>query len=323
MSTDTPAPQRPALQRPKSGSASGRSHAGSILLLLGLALCWGYNWVVMKIGLQDAGPVAFAAIRCLGGAIILGLVMLAMRRSFRIVEPWTVAVIGLLQTALAQGLIAMALHGGQAGKSAVLNYTLPVWVMILGFLFLKERPRLMQWLATLVAFAGVMVMTFLNGRPGSLAPIVYALSASLCWGAGTVVTQALMRRHSGRIDTLALTAWQLFLGGLVLTLLALVVPEAPLHWTTSLILALIYNVGPASAIAFLLWFMLQQRIEANILSLIVLIVPLVGIAAGWVQLGEQPSEPDAIGMALILAAIAGMVLSQRKRAPAAAVADAA
>jgi Integral membrane protein DUF6. len=123
-----------------------RSHAGSLLLLLGLAVCWGYNWVVMKIGLHDAGPVAFAAIRCLGGAIILGLVLLALRRSFRVPEPWTVAAIGLLQTALAQGLIAMALSGGEAGKSAVLNYTLPVWVMILGFLFLKNgRGRCSGW----------------------------------------------------------------------------------------------------------------------------------------------------------------------------------
>jgi drug/metabolite transporter (DMT)-like permease len=298
-----------------------RSHAGSLLLLLGLAVCWGYNWVVMKIGLADAGPVAFAAIRCLGGAILLALVLLALRRSFRIVEPWTVAAIGLLQTALAQGLIAMALHGGQAGKSAVLNYTLPVWVMILGFLFLKERPRLMQWLATAVAFAGVMVMTFLNGKAVSWEPIALALSASICWGAGTIVTQALMRRHAGRIDTVVLTAWQLGIGGVILTVLAFVVPEAPLHWTTSLVLSLIYNVGPASAVAFLLWFMLQQRIEANVLSLIVLIVPLVGIAAGWLQLGEQPSLPDAVGMALILSGIAVMVLSQRRKLPVTAQAE--
>jgi drug/metabolite transporter (DMT)-like permease len=166
-----------------------------------------------------------------------------------------------------------------------------------------------------------MVMTFLNGKTGSPEPILYALSASICWGAGTVVTQQLMRRHAGRIDTLALTAWQLFIGGVVLTLLAFVVPEAPLHWTTSLVLALIYNVGPASAVAFLLWFMLQQRIEANVLSLIVLIVPLVGIAAGWLQLGEQPSVPDAIGMALILAGIAVMVLSQRRKLPVTAQAE--
>lgn len=298
-----------------------RSHAGSLLLLLGLAVCWGYNWVVMKVGLHDAGPVAFAAIRCLGGAIILGFVLLALRRSFKMVEPWTIVAIGLLQTALAQGLIAMALHGGQAGKSAVLNYTLPVWVMILGFLFLKERPRLMQWLATLVAFTGVMVMTFLNGKAVSWEPIVFALSASICWGAGTIVTQALMRRHAGKIDALALTFWQLFIGGVVLTGLAFIVPEAPLHWTTSLILALLYNVGPASAVAFLLWFMLQQRIEANVLSLIVLIVPLVGIAAGWLQLGERPSLPDAIGMALILTGIAVMVVSQRRKLPVTAQAE--
>ena len=298
-----------------------RSHAGSILLLLGLAVCWGYNWVVMKIGLHDSGPVLFAAIRTMGGGAILAVVMLAMRRRFKIVEPWTVIAIGLLQTTAAQGLIAMALNSGQAGKSAVLNYTLPIWVMLLGFLFLKERPRPMQWLATLVAFTGVMVMTFLNGKAVSWEPIVFALSASICWGAGTIVTQALMRRHGGKIDALALTFWQLFIGGMVLTVLAFVVPEAPLNWTPSLILALIYNVGPASAVAFLLWFMLQQRIEANVLSLIVLIVPLVGIAAGWLQLGERPSLPDAIGMALILTGIAVMVVSQRRKLPVTAQAE--
>jgi drug/metabolite transporter (DMT)-like permease len=47
----------------------------------------------------------------------------------------------------------------------------------------------------------------------------------------------------------------------------------------------------------------------------VLIVPLVGIVAGWVQLGEQPSGTDAIGMVLILTAIAVMVLTQRRRTP--------
>src|SRR5689334_10622396 len=137
-----------------------------MLLLAGLALLWGYNWVVLKIGITDSGPVAFAAIRMIGGAAILTAALLAMRRSFRIVEPWTVAAIGLFQTAGAQGLIALALHGGEAGKSAVLNYTLPVWVMFLGFLFLKERPRLGQWLATAVALIGIATMAFVGGKPG-------------------------------------------------------------------------------------------------------------------------------------------------------------
>lgn len=291
-----------------------RSHAGSMLLLLGLAVCWGYNWVVMKIGLHDSGPVAFAAMRMMGGAAILAVVLLLMRRSLKIVEPRTVILIGLLQTTAAQGLIAMALNGGQAGKSAVLNYTLPIWVMLLGFLFLKERPRRAQWIATLVALSGVLIMTFLGGHTSSTRSIFYALTASICWGGGVLITQQLLRRHP-KMDVLALTTWQMIAGSLALGLIALVVPEAPLHWTRSLVLAVLYNVGPATAVAFLLWFMLQQRIDAGTLSLIVLIVPLVGIAAGWVQLGEQPSGPDAIGMALILAAIAGMVLSQRRKAP--------
>jgi drug/metabolite transporter (DMT)-like permease len=292
------------------------SHAVSILLLLGLALCWGYNWVVMKIGVHYAGPVEFAAIRMFGGAMILVLVMLALRRPLKIVEPWTVAAIGLFQTTASQGLIAMALHGGEAGKSAVLNYTLPIWVMILSFVFLKERPRTGQWIATAVALTGVVVMTFAGGRPTTLEPVFLALGASISWGCGVVVNQAFMRRHAGKIDTLALTTWQMVIGGALLALIAMFIPEAPMQWNAALVLAILYNIGPATAVAFLLWFALQRRIEANILSLVVLIVPLVGIAAGWLQLGEQPSTTDAIGMALILAAIALMVLTQRRRDPA-------
>jgi len=298
-----------------------RSHAGSILLLLGLALCWGYNWVVMKIGLQDSGPVAFAAMRMMGGAAILTVVLLVMRRSFKILEPRTVLVIGLLQTTAAQGLIAMALSSGQVGKSAVLNYTLPIWVMLLGLIFLKERPRLAQWIATFVALAGVLIMTFLGGHTSSPQSIAYALCASISWSGGVVITQSLLRRHPGKIDVLVLTTWQMIAGSLVLGLVALFMPEAPLHWTPHLVLAVLYNVGPATAVAFLLWFTLQQRLDANLLSLIVLIVPLVGIGLGWLQLGERPSEPDAIGMLLIMGAIAGMVLSQRRRVPAPVVVE--
>ena len=298
------------------GPAPKRSHAGSILLLLGLALLWGYNWVALKVGVRDSGPVAFAAIRMLGGAAILVLVLLATRRSFKIAEPWTVAAIGLFQTAGAQGLIAFALRTGEAGKSAILNYTLPIWVMILGFLFLKERPGAGQWMATAVALAGIGTMAFLGGKPGSLEPVLYALGASFSWGIGVVINQALMRRHPGGIDTVVLTTWQMVVGALVLGVVALSVPEASIQWTPGFILAVLYNVGPATAVAFLIWFALQRRIEANTLSLIVLVVPLVGVAAGSIQLGERPSLTDTIGMMLILAAIALMVLTTPKKAPA-------
>jgi drug/metabolite transporter (DMT)-like permease len=292
------------------------------MLLLGLAVLWGYNWVVLKIGVEDAGPVAFAAIRMMGGAVILVAVMLGIRRGFRILEPWTVAAIGLLQTTGSQGFIALALRSGEAGKSAVLNYTLPVWVLILGFLLLNKRPRLGQWLAAGVALCGILIMAFVGGKAGTLEPVLYALAASFCWGIGVILTEGLMQRHPGRIDTLTLTTWQMLVGSTVLVIIALMVPEPTLVWTPGFVLAVLYNIGPATAVAFLLWFALQQRIEANLLSLIVLIVPLVGIVSGWLQLGERPSETDAIGMALILAAIAVMVLSQRRAAaPVAAAAE--
>ena len=100
---------------------------GALILL---SVLWGYNWVVMKYALLDAGAFQFGAMRTFLGALCLMLVMWAMKKPLKPKELPMLIVLGVLQTCGFTGLIIWALVHGGAGKTAVLTYTMPFWTML-------------------------------------------------------------------------------------------------------------------------------------------------------------------------------------------------
>lgn len=280
----------------------------ALALIAALSLIWGYNWVMMKVAVTYAPPFAFAAIRFLGGAVVLMLTLKLMGRSLRFREMksrWRVIVlIGLLQTALCFGLVTWALSTGAAGRSAVLNYTMPLWVLVFSVLMLKERVPGAQWAAAALALVGIVLISVDGGRSGSLLAVLLALGAGLTWGLGVVVTKRATR--TAPMDPLALPAWQMLAGAIMLCIVALLVPEAPIDWSPAFITALLYNIGPATPLAYVIWFTLLNRLDAGLASLGILLTPLLGLLLSTLQLGERPGLVEGVGMGLILVAIAGL-----------------
>lgn len=279
----------------------GRTDTRAVAALSFLTLAWGYNWVVMKVALQDAGPFDFAALRTVFGATALFLTLAVMRLPMRPPPLTATLVLGLLQTTGFLGLAAWAVSQGPAGRSAVLAFTMPFWVLIFAGVFLHERIRGLQWLAVASAAVGLSIIFAAGSGPADLPSASAAVAAGACWGLSVVVAKrmAIPVRELG-----ALTAWQMAIGGVPLVLLALWVPEPPVVWSTSFIAALAYNVVPANALAWLLWLYVLGRLSAGITGLSALAVPVVGALAAAVQLGEIPSPLQGLGMALILAALA-------------------
>jgi drug/metabolite transporter (DMT)-like permease len=137
-------------------SSRGRDLGYAALILL--ALIWGYNWVVMKIGLEYAQPFTFAAIRTFLAALGLLVLLAVLRRPLRpVAVTWTI-VIGLLQTTGFVGLLTLALQTGGAGKTSVITYTMPFWLLLLARLFLGERVHGLQWPAAAMALAGLILV---------------------------------------------------------------------------------------------------------------------------------------------------------------------
>lgn len=280
-----------------------RTKAGPILALAVFAFILGYNWVVMKTGVADVPPFVFAASRAILGAATLFAVLIAMRRPLRPPEIRHTIIVGLLQTTAMVGLATWAVVSGPAGKTAVLVNSMPLWIPVFASPLLGERIGT-RWTAIAFGLLGLLLM--IDPRHGtSWLSDLAALCSALCWAAAVVVTKELQR--SSEFHPLSFTAWQVLLGSLPLTAIALVFHAGPLVLSTQSVLAVAYNGVLATGLAFVLFAYAMKNLPATIAGAGGLTIPVIGVAAAWLQLGERPSGLEWAGMACIVGALGLMV----------------
>lgn len=279
---------------------SGLTAFGALLLL---TIIWGYNWVVMKSALQYAGAFQFAAIRTMCGALLLFLVIFFTKRPFKLKQWPTIVLLGLLQTCGFTGLLIWALVEGGAGKTAVLTYTMPFWVMLLAWPILHEKIKGWQWLAVIFSVVGIVMFFDPAHAKGELFSLTLGVLSGVFWALSVIISKKL-HQSEPQLDLLTLTAWPMFLGSIPLALVALVVPAPPIQWTPYFISAVLFNVVLAGALAWLLWLYALQRLPAGVASMASMLAPVIGVIAAWLQLGETPNQTELIGMLLIGLALA-------------------
>lgn len=291
---------------------SPRSVRLALLALAAMALLWGYNWVVMKQVLAYVGAFDFSAWRTILGAAILFLVLALTRRPMRITALPRVILLGILQTGVFSALIQIALIQGGAGKTSILVYTMPFWVVPMAWFAFGERIRGLQWVA--LVLAGVGLALVLEPWANMATPLsnLLAVGAGLCWALATIVAKWIRRDYD--IDVLTLTAWQMLFGALALCIVAWLVPERPVDPTPYFYGALAYNAIIATGLAWFLWLYALQNLSAGVAGMSALGVPVVGVLGGWLQLGERPAAVELTGMLLIAAALLVLSLRGMRRA---------
>lgn len=280
-----------------------KHYTAAITALLLLALIWGYNWVVMKLALDDIGAFQFGAVRTFFGSLVLFAVIAALGKPLRPTQLPMTLLLGVLQTCGFTGLIIWALVEGGAGKTAVLSFTMPFWVMLLAWPMLGEKLRGLQWLAALLSVAGLVSILEPWNMQGKLFSNFLAIFAGVCWALSVILAKKLHQRAPD-MDLLSFTAWQMLFGSLPLVVVALLLPARPIDWTDYLIGATLFNIFLANGLGWWLWLYALQRLPAGVASMNSLLVPVVAVLAAWLQLGEIPSTAEAIGMALIGSALA-------------------
>lgn len=274
----------------------------ALFAVLALAFAWGYNWIVIKVALGDASPLAVSAIRLTLGCVALFAVVAIARKPLRSPPVWQTIGLALVQTAALSLLQAFALATGGAGKTTVLVYTMPFWLVIFATVFLHERlTRQRAFAVTLAAIGLGFVLVPLDFGHGLLSKI-FALGAATCWGLGSVFTKAFRERYD--VDLLTFSAWQTLYAAIPLVLIALIVPGGSrMHVTPSFLIAMTYTTLIGTALAFWLWFFIIERLPASVAGLSSLLAPVVSVLAAWLQLHERPSGTEMIGILFILSAL--------------------
>ncbi len=273
--------------------------------LVALVLIWGYSWVVMKIALRHAHPFDFAALRVGLGAVLLFALVKARSQPLRLSRYRVAVMLGMLQVALFVALSHFALLRAGPGKTSVLVFTMPFWMIVFAHVIIGERMRGTQWIAVALAFVG-LVMIVAPWELTSLEGSLLAVAAGAVWAISAVLSK---RWPTAGADPLLYTAWQLLFGFVALALLAWLHPHDAIRWNVEFALTLAFSTIFATAAGWWLWTYVLARTPAGVAGLNALGIPVVAVLASAIQLGERPPPLEITGMACIATALALLAAS--------------
>jgi drug/metabolite transporter (DMT)-like permease len=289
----------------------------ALALLAVVVVLWGVNWPIMKIGVSVIPPVWFAVLRTVLGAGSLFAFLLA---SGRFAWPTrrdlpVIASVGLLQVGVFLVLVNVALQHVDAGRSAVLAYTTPLWVGPGAILLLKERPKPLKIAGLLLGLAGVALLFSpaaidWNDRAELLGNLLLMLAA-----AGWAIAILHVRGSTWTLSLLQLLPWQLLISTPILVLIAWRFEGPPAFELSPTVLAILAYNGPVAS-GFCYWAVLAvtRSLPATTTSLSLLAIPAAGLIASTLALGESIGATLAGGCALILGGVALVNLGDRKSA---------
>jgi drug/metabolite transporter (DMT)-like permease len=280
---------------------SARSPRAIAALCL-LSLIWAYAWLVRKAALQYCDPFDFAAISTIPGALLLFAVMAWLKKPLAPTGGVQLVLLGVFQTAGFIGFATWAMLAGPVGKSMVLVYLFPFWTLVIAWPVLGERIRGLQWVAVMLAACGLILVIEPWHLAGDAASQFFAVMSGLCWAVSTVIAKRWRRERT--FDPLAVSAWQMLIGGIVLGVLAWLVPSRPIQWTNEFLLTIAYILLLASVGGWTLWLYILKHLSAGVASLGMMAVPVLGVLFSRVHFGEQPNASEITGMLVIAAALA-------------------
>jgi len=291
----------------------GQTVRRSRWLLIALVAVWGASWPVIKIGVTAVPPVWFACLRYVVGTACISVVV-ALRGELTVPSrsDWKlIAVSGVLQMAMYSALTAFALTRLPPGRSAVLAFSTPLWVVPLSVWWLRERVSWLGRIGVAAGLIGVLVIASPGVGPaahGQLGPYVLLI----CAAAGWAVSIVFVRGHRFQASALSLAPWQMLMAALLLLPCA-IGANGPLPSLNMRGLASLAYVGPiATALAY--WAMVEvgRYVRATTISMTLMAVPCVGLSISALTFHENIDASLGVGIALVSA---GVLLTTTEASP--------
>ncbi|MCC6983643.1 MAG: EamA family transporter [Bauldia sp.] len=297
----------PSAGAPAVGGPARRADSETAVWLGAMVLLWGLSWPAMKLALGAVPPLWLGAIR-FGSAAICLFVFLGIRGQLSLPprKDWPILLsVGGLQMMAFTALGLIAMQHTDAGRAALLAYTTPLWGVIVAWLLVRQVPTGWQILALVIGMAGIAVIVSPLemdwSQPGVLMGCVFLLLAAIAWS----IVIVHVRRHSWTARPIRLAPWQMLLATIPLTIAAIVYEGSPaaIEWSPNLVALLAY-IGPvATSACFVISAEYGRRVSTFAMSNITLGVPVVGVIASAILLGETVTVPLVIGLALIVAGV--------------------
>lgn len=284
------------------------------------SVCWGLGTVISKAALIEVPPLTLLAIQLAASLVVLGVLMRHRGISFRTQGSPLLGRLGLLNPGVAYALSLLGLSTITASLSVLLWALEPLMILALAAWFLRERMTPAFVALSLVAIAGMTLIIYDPSSGASqMIGIVLTVGGIGCCAVYSVVTRRWI--PDARETSQVVLAQQAHALGLALVLVLVVGLAGGQVAPTSLT-----PTGLASAIgsgalyyAGAYWFYLGalRRVPASFAAVSFYLIPIVGVAAGTIFLGERLDLQQWMGVVIVLGAVLA-IIRQPTRAPAVA-----
>lgn len=284
-----------------------------------LSLAWGTSFLFIKIAVRTLQPLTLVGFRLTIG--LIGLLVVLKAQKLRLPRDWTtwrhLATLGLINGAIPFVLITWAESGEQgldSGVASVLNSTVPLFSIVISGLFLKVESVTTGKLAGLgIGFLGVILLVSrdLTDEFVGVLPYVAVTVAAICYAGATAYARRYLQSFpavvlaTGQIGTAALFTltgafiWE----GLAQQSLVALLPLPTLVAILSLGLF-------GSCLAYILYFFVLKQWGATRTTLVTYLIPVVGVGAGVLVLGEAVDWQLVVGGLLILSGVGAVNLKR-------------
>jgi O-acetylserine/cysteine efflux transporter len=280
-----------------------------ILLALVIVLVWGFNFVVMKAGLEVLPPFLFAFLRFAFAAIPLVFFYRRPAVPWRLLWSYAFAQFTMQYAFLFVGLKL----GMTAGLSSAVIQVQAFFTIGLGIAMLGEVPRRAQLYASALAIAGLGVIAWHVEGSTTLIGLLLVIIAALAWAFGNIYTRRIaLSAHAEhrKIEAMSVVAWGSLLATIPLLALSLLF-EGPtmimqtirqIEWRGAG--AVLFNAYATTTLGFGAWSYLMGRYSTATVAPFALLVPIVGMTAAALILGETMHAWLLIAAALVVAGLA-------------------
>ena len=268
-----------------------------------LSFLWGSAFLFMRIAAPEFGAVPLIAVRAVIASAILVIPILAMNQMGVLRRHWKpIFISGLLTTAIPFTLIAYSSIYLSAGFVSILNATVPIWSVLVVFVWLGEKPSRIAFIGVIIGFIGVIALNWeklIGDQTAGLAAVIAGLLATLFYA----LMGPFKQLHLSGVNPIVITG-----GGQIASVIALVplmffqMPEqmpSVQSWLSVVALSVL-----CTAVAFILFFQLLESIGTSKTMSVAYVIPISAILLGFLVLGETVTWQMLIGGSLILLGVA-------------------
>lgn len=284
---------------------------GSPYLLLSLtALLWSLNWVIGKAVVGSISPLTLTFIRwVIAVAVMMPFAYPLIRAHWPAVTAnWkAIAWIGFWGTGLHNAFAYVGLHYTTATNGVILNSSIPILIIVTGWLVYRDTITRVQALGVAISLGGVLAV-LTRGDAAVLATLtlnrgdLIVLAGMVFWAVYTV----LLRMKPAELPGLALLACCGTVGVALLAPLAaaeLLFFGGKVDITPATVAAMLYVGIFPSFIGYVFWNRAVAEVGPNVAGIFIHLMPAFGSLLAWMFLGERIELFHLVGIGLILAGI--------------------